>query len=54
MLRNAFFFVGVILMFLGLFVPYFVADGGRFRPSSIFELGLAIAITAHGLPDNLH
>jgi hypothetical protein len=53
-MRDAFFIVGCILMFLGLFVPYFVTDGGRFRPSSIFELGLAIAITSHGLPDNLH
>jgi predicted membrane-bound mannosyltransferase len=53
MLRNALFIVGCILMFLGLFVPYVLTDGSRFRPTSIFELGLAIAITAHGWPDNL-
>jgi hypothetical protein len=52
-MRVAFFIVGVILMFLGLFVPYVVTDGGRFRPTSIFELGLAIAVTAHGWPEGV-
>ena len=52
-MRAAFFIVGCILMFLGLFVPYVITDGGRFRPTSIFELGLAIAVTAHGWPEGV-
>lgn len=49
-MRDAFFIVGCILMFLGLFVPFLVADDTRFYRMTIFFLGLAIAITAHGWP----
>lgn len=50
-MRDAFFVVGVILMFLGLLVPSFVAEHPRFHPLSVFHLGLAIAVTAHGWPE---
>lgn len=53
MLRNAFFIVGCILMFIGLLVPFVVADDARFYRPTIFLLGLAIAITSHGLPADL-
>lgn len=51
-MREAFFVVGVILMFLGLLVPVaFTVEHPRFQPFSIFYLGLAIAVTAHGWPE---
>lgn len=53
-MRDAFFIVGCILMFLGLLPYFFLADDTRFYRGTIFNLGLAIAITSHGLPDNLH
>jgi hypothetical protein len=53
MLRNAFFIVGCILMFLGLFVYFAVADDTRFHRGLIFNLGLAIAIASHGLPSDI-
>lgn len=53
MLRNALFIVGCILMFLGLLPYFFLPDDTRFYRGTIFNLGLAIAITAHGWPADL-
>ena len=49
-MRDAMFIVGCILMFLGIFVYFGVADDSRFYRGTVFNLGLAIAITAHGWP----
>jgi len=52
MLRTVIFLLGVLLMALSVLAP-FVADEARMGRFRLFELGLLLAVAAHGLPEGL-
>ena len=52
-IRGVVFLLGLALMFLGLFFPYFVTNERAAR-FGLFDLGLLLAIGAPGWPDGLH
>lgn len=52
MIRIVLFLLGLALMAISLFVPFVVTDErvSRFR---LFDLGLLLAVGAHGWPEGL-
>lgn len=54
MLRSVIFLLGILLMALSLFFPLFTVPApARFDRGWLFDLGLVLAIGAHGWPENL-
>lgn len=54
MFRIVLFLLGLALMAISVFIPFVVADEARVARFRLFELGLLLAVGAHGWPDNLH
>jgi hypothetical protein len=52
-IRPVIFLLGVLLMALSLLWPLVPPPPGRFDRSWLFELGLVLAIAAHGWPEGL-
>ena len=53
MLRPFIFFLGIVLMFLSLLVPFFPGRPEWFGQSWLFSLGLALAVASHGFPEGV-
>lgn len=54
-IRPVIFLIGCVLMALSLLWPLFPAPpSDRWNRAWLFDLGLLLAIAAHGWPENLH